>query len=75
MIVKIIDVKHSPPWDEIDIMKELDHPSIVKVTLFRFLFSYIAENIRDMICDCLSFKRKTRKILLVKLQIRLPASP
>ena len=75
MIVKIIDVKHSPPWDEIGIMKELDHPSIVKVTLLCFLFSCIAGNIRDRICDCLSFKRKIIKILLVKTQIRLPASP
>ena len=37
MIVKIIDIKHSPPWDEIGIMKELDHPAIVKVT-FCFFF-------------------------------------
>ena len=63
MIVKIIDVKHSPPWGEIGIMKELDHPSIVKVTLFCFLFSCIAGIIRDRICDCLSFKRKIIKIL------------
>ena len=38
MIVKIIDIKHSPPWDEINIMKELNHPAIVKVTLFCFFF-------------------------------------
>ena len=38
MIVKIIDIKHSPPWDEINIMKELNHPAIVKVTLFFFFF-------------------------------------
>lgn len=36
MFMKIIDIKHSPPWDEIGIMKELDHPAIVKVTLFCF---------------------------------------
>ena len=44
MIVKIIDIKHSPPWDEIDIMKELDHPAIVKVT-FCFFSSSIVGNI------------------------------
>ena len=38
MIVKIIDVKHSSLWDEIGIMKELDHPAIVKITLFFFFF-------------------------------------
>ena len=37
-IVKIIDVKHSSLWDEIGIMKELDHPAIVKVMLFFFFF-------------------------------------
>ena len=36
MFMKIIDIKHSPPWDEIGITKELDHPAIVKVTLFCF---------------------------------------
>ena len=36
MFMKIIDIKHSPPWYEIGIMKELDHPAIVKVTLFCF---------------------------------------
>ena len=47
MIVKIIDVKHSSLWDEIGIMKELDHPAIVKITLFFFFFFWwIAGNIR-----------------------------
>ena len=43
-IVKIIDIRHSSPWDEINIMKELDHPAIVKVTLFCcfFFFFFLA---------------------------------
>ena len=55
MIVKIIDVKHSPPWDEIGIMKELDHPAIIKVTLFFFLIWCIAGNIRERNSIYLSF--------------------
>ena len=55
MIVKIIDVKHSPPWDEIGIMKELDHPAIIKVTLFFFLIWFIAGNIRERNSIYLSF--------------------
>ena len=43
MFMKIIDIKHSPPWDEIGIMKELDHPTVVKVTLFCF-FLRISDN-------------------------------
>ena len=43
MIIKIIDIKHSPSWDEISIMKEIDHPAIVKVTLFCF-FLHIPDN-------------------------------
>ena len=37
-IVKIIDIKYSRPWNEISIMKALDHPPIAKVTLFCFSF-------------------------------------
>ena len=70
MIIKTNDVKQSPPWDEFGIMKEQDHLAIVKVTFFCILFPCTTGNIRDRICDCL-----IRKILLVKLQIRLPASP
>ena len=60
MIMKIIDKKHSPPWDEIGIMKELDHPTVVKVTLFCF-FLRISDNTWDRICDFLSFNRKIIK--------------
>ena len=57
-IVKIIDIRHSSPWDEISIMKELDHPAIVKVTLFCcfFFLSCIASNISGRVCDSLSSK-------------------
>ena len=59
-IVKIIDIRHSSPWDEISIMKELDHPAIVKVPLFCFVFflflSCIASNISGRVCDSLSSK-------------------
>ena len=60
MIVKIIDIKHSFPWDEIGIMKELDHPAIVKVTSLCF-FLRIYDNTWDRICDFLSFNRKIIK--------------
>lgn len=38
IIVKIIDVKHSPPWDKIGIMKELDHSAIIKIMLLSLCF-------------------------------------
>ena len=70
MIIKTNDVEHSLPWDEVVIMKEQDHTVIVKVTFIYILFPCITGNIRNRLCYC-----SIRKILLVKLQIRLPASP